>query len=206
MNKHLISNHLIFLDVETTGLNPQRGHRIIEIGAVAMQDRRITGEFSSLVRTDRLIPKQATKIHGITNEMIADQPKPEEVLPEFERFISGSTLVAHNMKFDLSFLKWEYGRLGMGINNSTICTLEMSQKRFTGLPNHKLGTVYRYLIRKDGGILQNWNVMWKFTESGGARTCSENIKVPERVPGNQSHRALGDARMVAAIWLAMEGR
>jgi DNA polymerase III epsilon subunit len=134
------------LDIETTGLYPQRGHRIIEIGAVSIEGDLIAEEFWSLVNIDRDIPDAAKKVHGITDEMLKDQPGYEEVIPRLIRFLRDSTIIAHNAKFDVSFLRYEAGRLSLALNNRYICTMEMSRKHFPGLPNYKLDTVYRYLF------------------------------------------------------------
>lgn len=132
--------------METTGFSPENGDRVIEIGAVAIEDQRIVAEFSSLVDAGKMIPWQVQQVHGITNEMLKGQPKPDEVLPEFYNFIAGSILVAHNASFDIRFLKHEFALLGMSLNNRSLCTLNMSRKRYPHLPNHKLETVGRYLL------------------------------------------------------------
>ena len=136
----------VALDVETTGLSPQNGDRVIEIGAVAIEDQSIIAEFSSLIDVDKRIPWQVQQVHGITNEMLGGKPKPNEVLPEFYKFIAGSILVAHNASFDIGFLRHEFALLGMSLNNRSLCTLKMSRKQYPHLPNHKLGTVSRYLF------------------------------------------------------------
>ncbi|MHB8092137.1 MAG: 3'-5' exonuclease [Syntrophales bacterium] len=169
------SHHqLAFFDLETTGLDPKKGHRVIELAAVIMDEGGIILAYQSFVRSERLIPAQAIKIHGITNEMLLDQPTPSAVYPALKELIKDKTLVAHNAKFDMAFLRQEFGMLGMQLNNQSICTLEMSRERFPNLPNHKLSTVYRHLTGKSNSYIRQ-------------------------------HRALDDARMVAAIWLAMEG-
>ncbi len=140
------TNRQVVLDVETTGFSPENGDRVIEIGAVAIEDQRIVAEFSSLVDAGKMIPWQVQQVHGITNEMLKGQPKPDEVLPEFYNFIAGSILVAHNASFDIRFLKHEFALLGMSLNNRSLCTLNMSRKRYPHLPNHKLETVGRYLL------------------------------------------------------------
>jgi DNA polymerase III epsilon subunit len=136
--------HVIF-DVETTGLFVERGHRIIEIGAVAVNGGVMGEEFSSLIFTDKTITKKAQKVHGITAAMLAGQPKPEEALEAFRDFIGDSTLVAHNAVFDVWFLRYEYWRLGHTLINRHKCTLRMSRKLYPGLPNYKLETVARHL-------------------------------------------------------------
>ena len=169
------SHHqLVFFDLETTGLDPKKGHRVIELAAVIMDEGGIMQEYRSFVRPERLIPVQAIKIHGITNEMLRGQPEPNVVYPALKEIIKDIPLVAHNAKFDMAFLRQEFGMLDMQLNNQSICTLEMSRERFPNLANHKLSTVYRHLIGKSNSDIRQ-------------------------------HRALDDARMVAAIWLAMEG-
>lgn len=133
-------------DIETTGLYPQRGARIIEIGAVAVREGAIVGEFSSLINCQCEIPPHVQRIHGITNDALAGQPLVEEVLPRFMDFVADSILVAHNAKFDIKFLRYELSRMGRGLPNRSICTMKLSKKRFPELPNHKLGTVARHVL------------------------------------------------------------
>ena len=140
------TNRHVALDVETTGFSPQNGDRVIEIGAVAIKDRCIVAEFSSLIDVDKMIPWQVWQVHGITNEMLEGEPKPDDVWSEFYEFIAGSILVAHNASFDIGFLRNEFALLGMSLNNRSLCTLKMSRKLYPYLPNHKLGTVSRYLL------------------------------------------------------------
>jgi len=139
-------NRYVALDVETTGLSPKSGDRVIEIGAVAIEDRCIVAELNSLIHAGKSIPWQAQQVHGITNEMLEGEPKPDEVWPEFYKFIAGSILVAHNASFDIGFLTHEFALLGMSLNNRSLCTLKMSRKLYPHLPNHKLETVSRYLL------------------------------------------------------------
>jgi len=97
------TNRYVALDVETTGLSPQNGDRVIEIGAVAIENQGIIAEFSSLIDVDKMIPWQVQRVHGITNEMLYGEPKPDEVLPKFYKFIAGSILVAKTQAFMLDF-------------------------------------------------------------------------------------------------------
>ena len=136
----------VALDVETTGLSPANGDRVIEIGAVAVENKNIVSEFSSLINVGKEIPRQVRQVHGITNEMLRNEPVPEVVWPEFHYFIAGSILVAHNASFDIGFIRHEFALLGMSLNNRSLCTLKMSRKMYPHLPNHKLATVGRYLF------------------------------------------------------------
>lgn len=168
-------NRYVIVDVETTGLAPSRGDRVIEIGALAIEQNQIKGEFHSLIKTGKSIPRAAQLIHGIQDKMLDGQPRPEEVFPLFHGFIQGSVLIAHNAAFDIGFLTREFGRLGLVLDNRYHCTLEISRARYPRLPNHRLETVYHHLCGKPDGKIQ-------------------------------AHRALGDARMVAEIWMRMMGR
>ena len=142
------TNRYVALDVETTGFSPKNGDRVIEIGAVAIENQSIIAKFSSLIDVDKRIPWQVQQVHGITNEMLEGEPKPDEVWLEFYKFIAGSILVAHNASFDIGFLTHEFALLGMSLNNQSLCTLKMSRKLYPHLPNHKLATVSRYLLGK----------------------------------------------------------
>ncbi|RZB30664.1 MAG: DNA polymerase III subunit epsilon [Desulfobacteraceae bacterium Eth-SRB1] len=153
-NRIKSTGRYVALDVETTGFSPKNGDRVIEIGAVAIENHGIVAEFSSLIDVDKKIPWQVQKVHGITNEMLGGEPKPDEVLPEFYKFIAGSILIAHNASFDIVFLKHEFALLSMSLNNQSLCTLKMSRKLYPNLPNHKLETVSRYLLGESCNQMQ----------------------------------------------------
>jgi len=136
----------VILDIETTGLSPRRGHRIIEIGAIAISNGDSPEEFHSLIKIDRKIPLQARRIHGISDEMLAGEPKAEEVLPRLYGFLGDSIIVAHNARFDVGFLRHEFDRLQLQMQNRSVCTLEMSRRVYPHLPNHRLDTVHRHLF------------------------------------------------------------
>jgi len=145
----------VVVDVETTGLSPRQGHRVIEIGAVAVENGAVVGEFTTLIDAGVPVPPIVQAIHGITDEMLAGQPKPEEVLPLFHAFIADSILVAHNAAFDVRFLRHEFAKLKMGLPNRHVCTLEMSRLRFPHLPDRTLETVYLHLFHDAAFIRQN---------------------------------------------------
>ena len=103
-----MAKKFIILDTETTGLEVQQGHRIIEIGAVLLNDRKKSDEhFHTYLNPSRLIDEEASKVHGIMNEDLLDKPYFEEVAEEFLEFVDGSTLVIHNAAFDVGFLNNE---------------------------------------------------------------------------------------------------
>ena len=103
-----MTKKFIILDTETTGLEVQQGHRVIEIGAVLLNDRKKSAKnFHTYLNPSRLIDEEATKVHGIMNEFLLDKPYFKEVAEKFLEFINGSTLVIHNAAFDVGFLNNE---------------------------------------------------------------------------------------------------
>lgn len=102
----------IFLDTETTGLSPAQGHRIIEIAAVEMVNRRMTNRhFHVYINPEREIDQGAQEVHGITLEFLQDKPKFDEVVDEFLDFVTDSELIIHNAPFDVGFLNAELGKI-----------------------------------------------------------------------------------------------
>src|SRR5437868_5016103 len=105
---------LLVLDTETTGLDPRQGHRIIEIAAVEVNDRRLTGRHVHFyVNPEREIDSAATDVHGLTLDDLRDKPKFADVSADFLAFALGAQWVIHNAAFDLAFLDAEFERAQM---------------------------------------------------------------------------------------------
>jgi len=127
----------IVLDTETTGMDPFDGHRIIEIGAVELENHLPTGNTLQIyINPEREIPAEATAVHGITDEFIADKPVFSQVYTQFTEFAEGAKLIIHNAAFDLKFLNWELKQVGVGAidNSCVIDTLDMARRAFPGSP------------------------------------------------------------------------
>ncbi|MCU7611638.1 DNA polymerase III subunit epsilon [Anaplasma capra] len=127
----------IVLDTETTGLDAASGDRIVEIGCVELIDSVMTGQvFHEYINPERVIPIAATKIHGITNDMVKDMPRFAEVADKFFNFVRDSVLVIHNAGFDLKFIEMEMERIGgtKKLNNPVVDTLEVARRKFPGMP------------------------------------------------------------------------
>ena len=112
MTKSNISNRIVVLDTETTGLSTREGHRIIEIGCVELINRRLTGKrFHAYLNPERKIDDGAIAVHGISNEFLDDKPFFKQISAEFIAFIKNAELVIHNAPFDVGFINNEFSRL-----------------------------------------------------------------------------------------------
>ncbi len=104
----------IVLDTETTGLEPESGHRVIEIGAVELLNRRLTGNhFHYYVNPERASDEAALQVHGIADEFLLDKPKFRAIAGQFLDYVSGAELIIHNAAFDLAFLNAELARIAL---------------------------------------------------------------------------------------------
>ena len=132
---------LVVLDTETTGLDVNDGHRIIEIGCVEIIDRNITSNsFHKYINPKRSIDEGAQNVHGISNKMLEDKPEFNQIADEFLEFIQNSTLVIHNAPFDLGFLSSELVYSGketnyFELNHEVLDTLTISRKQYPGKRN-----------------------------------------------------------------------
>lgn len=104
----------VFLDTETTGLDPNQGHRIIEIAAVEFNNRQSTNKkYHSYINPEREIDAAAEEVHGLSLEFLQDKPLFQDIAQDFLNFIQGAELIIHNAPFDVGFINAELGRLGL---------------------------------------------------------------------------------------------
>ncbi|ARR49988.1 DNA polymerase III subunit epsilon [Photobacterium damselae subsp. damselae] len=140
------NERIIVFDTETTGMNMSgphyEGHRIIEIGAVEIINRKLTGNtFHVYIKPDRAIDPEAIEVHGITDEFLVGKPTYAEIHQEFMDFIQGAELVAHNAPFDIGFMDYEFRKLGLNdLKTDEMCkvtdTLDMAKRLFPGKRNN----------------------------------------------------------------------
>ncbi|TYA51868.1 DNA polymerase III subunit epsilon [Aggregatibacter actinomycetemcomitans] len=145
MSIQINPNRQIVLDTETTGMNQlgahYEGHCIIEIGAVEMINRRYTGNnFHIYIKPNRPVDPDAIKVHGITDEMLADKPDFSQVANEFIEYIKGAELLIHNAPFDVGFMDYEFAKLNLPIKTNDIClvtdTLTMARQMYPSKKNN----------------------------------------------------------------------
>ena len=167
----------IVFDTETTGIMPGDGHRIVEIGALEMVGRVLTGrQFHTYIDPCRPMPKDAQGVHGISSAFLTGQPVFEAVVDEFLAFIEDSPLVAHNAVFDFGFVNYELKRAGMKIipDARAVCTLELSRKRHPGAKHTLDALCNRYGIdlsarAKHGALLDAELLAQVYVELLGGR-------------------------------------
>lgn len=146
----------IVLDTETTGLNPDQGHRVIEIGAVEIVNRRVTGRtFHTYLNPDREIDAGAVEVHGLTTDFLADKARFPDVAAEFLDFIAGAELVIHNAPFDVGFLNAELRRGDRDEELRRHCdgvldTLKMAKELHPGQKNNLDALCRRYEVDNSG--------------------------------------------------------
>ena len=127
----------IVIDTETTGLDPNEGHRVIEIGCVELINHVATGaKFHKYLNPERDIPWESTQVHGLSRARLAKEPVFAEIAQELLDFLGDAHLVAHNAEFDFRFLNWELGRLGFQPLPPTrmIDTAALARRKFPGSP------------------------------------------------------------------------
>lgn len=150
-------DRIVVLDTETTGLDASDGHRIIEIAAVEVSGRRLTGNhFHRYLNPERPIDEGAEAVHGISAEFLADKPRFADVVEDMLRFVSGAQLVIHNAPFDVSFLNAELARLERGTIEA-VCpitdTLAMARRLHPGKKNSLDALCERYQVDNSSRVL-----------------------------------------------------
>jgi len=166
---------LIVLDTETTGLSPKKGHRIVEIGAIEIDENgNEINTFHHYINPGRHIPAEVVRVHGIDDEAVEGKPYFADIAKELLSFVEGATLVIHNSPFDIGFIEHE---LSLCNGNSlasmpVVDTLKMARKKFKGEKNDLDSLCRRYDIN-----------------------CEHR----------QLHGALLDAKLLAEVYITMNG-
>lgn len=139
-----VADYVVF-DLETTGISPKTDE-VVEVSAVKVEHGKVTDEFSTLVNPKRRIPYGASRVNGITDDMVAEAPFFEQVLEEFLQFIEGFVLVGHNIaRFDMNFLYRDVEKyFERSLANDYIDTLQMARRELPNLEHHRLTDLAEY--------------------------------------------------------------
>ena len=188
----------VVLDTETTGLNPDDGDRIVEIGCVELLNHLPTGEeFHTYINPGMTMPESAFKIHGLSDEFLRDKPGITDVLDAFLDFLGSSTLVIHNAEFDLKFLRREISVVGGSreLKNQVVDTLSEARKKFPGAQASLDALCRRFKIdnsdRELHGALKDARILSKvyFELLGGSQTDLKLINdVTHVTPSKKNNR------------------
>jgi DNA polymerase-3 subunit epsilon len=134
----MTSNHReVVIDTETTGLEPSKGHKIVEIAAVEIVGRVRTGKyFHRYVNPNRDMPDEAFRVHGISADFLKDKPTFPSITKEFLDFVGTSTMIIHNAAFDIAFINAELASLGINpiTMRRVVDTLDLARRKFPGMP------------------------------------------------------------------------
>jgi len=142
---------IAIIDFETTGLPADRSARATEIAAVLVEHDQVIGRYQSLMNAGIVVPAFITELTDITNDMVSSAPSTSYVMREFVDFLGDARLIAHNASFDRSFLELELHNARIARNYSFACTMRISRRIFSGMPNHKLETLAQCLsITRNG--------------------------------------------------------
>jgi DNA polymerase-3 subunit epsilon len=174
----MLDRPLVFLDVETTGATANLD-RITEIGLVEVDHGRLVGEWSSLVNPLIHIPSEIQDLTGISDRMVADAPRFDQLAPELYARLEGKVLVAHNARFDYGFLRHEFRRAGYRYVASVLCTVRLSRRLYPHERRHNLDS----LIERHGltcedrhRALADARVLWQFTQKVHDHFAADTIR------------------------------
>ena len=199
----------IFLDTETTGLSPEAGDRVIEIGCVEMLNRRLSGnDLHFYLNPQRPNSEDAVRIHGLSDEFLADKPLFASIADELLAFLAGAEVVIHNAAFDIGFLNAELRRIGKGRVESVIervtDSLQMAREMFPGKSNSLDALCKRLEVDNTGrslhGALLDAGLL---AEVYLRMTRGQESLVIDDLHGGEAHRELAAAVDLSTFALAV---
>lgn len=222
----------IVFDTETTGFEPSEGHRLVEIGALELMNHMPTGvTFHKYINPERDIPADATRVHGITNEKVADCPLFADIADEWLAFVGDSPMIAHNAAFDMRFINAELAWINRPAYPAErfIDTLAIARKKFPGSPVSLDALCRRFGVDNShrdfhGALLDSELLAEVYLELlggrqpglalGGVGSEEERVQIarPYREPRPHAasedelaaHRAFVEKKVKKALWLADE--
>jgi DNA polymerase-3 subunit epsilon len=195
----------IVLDTETTGLSPQDGHRLVEIGCLELFNHVATGKtFHTYIDPERDMPDGAYQVHGLSTAFLRGKPKFAEIADEFLAFIGDDPLVIHNASFDMGFINWELkaaGRAPLPLSRA-IDTLDIARKKFPGAQNNLDALCRRFNVdnsgrTKHGALLDSELLAEVYLELMGGRQPGLVLQADFAGAGGSARRTAREPRPAA---------
>lgn len=185
----------IVFDTETTGLKPEEGERVIEIGAVELENRFPTGRsFHVYINPQgREVHPEALRVHGITNQFLNDKPAFPEIVEDFLQFVGDGILVAHNASFDMNFINSEFARIGLAAfpADRVIDTLVLARRKHPMGPNSLDALCSRYNVdnahrTRHGALLDSELLAEVYIEMNGGRQATLLLDAEQKQASERS--------------------
>lgn len=184
----VLEGPLVFVDIETNGLNHLRG-RVVEVAAIRVEGGRITREFKSLVDPGTPLPQFITSLTGISQADLQDAPLFMGIADELHDILEGAVFVAHNVRFDYSFLKQEFKRIGKDFSPRQLCTVRLSRALYPEERSHKLQSIitrHNLQVAARHRAYDDAHALWQFVQLASATFGSEAV---EQAIGKQIKKA-----------------
>lgn len=162
----IFSTPLVFVDIETNGLNHIRG-RVIEVAAIRVENGKVTQSFNSLIDAETELPFYITKLTGITTNDLKGAPTFDQIAEDLKAILQGAIFVAHNVRFDYSFLKQEFSRLGLSFLPKQLCTVKLSRALYPHVKGHKLADIitrHNFSFSARHRAYDDAAVLWQFMQ------------------------------------------
>lgn len=179
----MFNHDLAIVDVETTGMSPLHD-RVIEVAIIRISKNKIVDKFTTLINPQARLSPYISMFTGITNEQLVKAPLFEEVRERISGLLEGAVFVAHNARFDYSFIRSELRRSGLGFKAKTFCTVRLSRRLFPEFRSHSLESViarYKFKFKNRHRAYDDAHVLWQFLN-----------KIKKTVPKNTLMKAWDD--------------
>lgn len=161
-----MAHPLVFVDIETTGMSPRSGGRVLEIGAIRVENGEVTGTMNTLINPGVEVPYFITQITGIDDSHIGNSPAFEQVIPMLNEISEGAIFVAHNVNFDYKFIQSEYWKASETLfSRPRLCTVRLSRALYPLERGHSLSKLierHGYQVANRHRAYDDAEVLWRF--------------------------------------------
>lgn len=174
----MLPSSFVFIDLETTGGNAQR-ERITEIGLLRVENGKLIDTWSTLVNPQKTIPPFISDFTGITNEMVADAPLFADICQTLSSYLEDAIFVAHNARFDYSFIKSEFRKQGISFTAKTLCTAKLSRRLYPEFKKHNLDSImerHHIICKARHRALGDAEVLWEFWQKLHQQWSQEELE------------------------------